>query len=90
MSRSTTTGFFAQIEPSTLCSNALTGAFQALGHEFEAWLAHRDQRQTEINWQFGTEDEGITLKSLCPTPRMFVRIRIVALAILGAALRRVL
>ena len=36
--------------------------------EIEAWVGDRNQRheQTEINWQFTTEDARIKLKSLYP------------------------
>ncbi len=34
--------------------------------EIEAWVLDRNQRQTEINWQFKTEDARIKLKSLYP------------------------
>ena len=45
--------------------------------EIEAWVLDRNQRQTEINWQFKTEDARIKLKSLYPqlyelTERRFV------------------
>ena len=34
--------------------------------EIGAWVADRNQRQTEIDWQFKTEDARIKLKSLYP------------------------
>ena len=34
--------------------------------EIEAWVVDRNQRQTEIDWQFKTEDARIKLKSLYP------------------------
>ena len=34
--------------------------------EIEAWVVDRNQRQTEINWQFKTEDARIRLKSPYP------------------------
>ena len=39
----------AEIEPNTPSSNVSTSAFQARGRKIEVWLAHREQRQTEIN-----------------------------------------
>ena len=32
--------------------------------EIEVWVVDRNQPQTEINWQFTTEDARIKLKSL--------------------------
>ena len=34
--------------------------------EIEAWVVDRNQRQTEIDWQFKTEDARIKLKSQDP------------------------
>ena len=34
--------------------------------EIEAWVVDRNQRQTEIDWQFKTEAARIKLKSLYP------------------------
>ena len=80
----------AEIGPSALYSNASPGAIRTYGHKIEAWLAHRDQRQTEISGQFGTSDSRINRKSAYPTAQLLVRPEIARPAILAAAVRRVL
>ena len=57
----------AEIELSTLCGQCLDRRIPSLAQmqrEIEAWVGDRNQRQTEINWQFKTEDARIKLKSL--------------------------
>ena len=59
----------AEIELSTLCGQCLDRRIPSLAQmqrEIEAWVGDRNQRQTEINWQFKTEDARIKLKSLYP------------------------
>ena len=59
----------AEIELSTLCGQCLDRRIPSLAkmqREIEAWVGDRNQRQTEINWQFKTEDARIKLKSLYP------------------------
>ena len=59
----------AEIELSTLCGQCLDRRIPSLAQmqrEIEAWVVDRNQRQTEINWQFTTEDARIKLKSLYP------------------------
>ena len=59
----------AEIELSTLCGQCLDRRIPSLAkmqREIEAWVVDRNQRQTEINWQFTTEDARIKLKSLYP------------------------
>ena len=59
----------AEIELSTLCGQCLDRRIPSLAQmqrEIEAWVGDRNQRKTEINWQFKTEDARIKLKSLYP------------------------
>ena len=59
----------AEIELSTLCEQCLDGRIPILARaqrEIETWVGDRNQRVTEINWQFTTEDARIKLKSLEP------------------------
>ena len=59
----------AEIELSTLCGQCLDRRIPSLAQmqrEIEAWVGDRNQRKTEINWQFTTEDARIKLKSLYP------------------------
>ncbi len=59
-----------EIELSTLCGQYLDRRIPSLARmqrETEAWVVDRNQRQTEINWQFKTEDTRIKLKNLYPT-----------------------
>ena len=61
----------AEIELSTLCGQCLDHRIPSLAgmqHEVAAWVGARNQRQTEINWQFKMEDARIKLKSLYPEP----------------------
>ena len=60
----------AEIELSTLCGQCLDRripSLQKMSDEIEAWVTDRNQRRTEINWQFRTEDARIKLQSLYPT-----------------------
>ena len=60
-----------EIELSTLCGQCLDRRIPSLAQmqrEIEAWVGDRNQRRTEINWQFTTEDARIKLKSLYPKP----------------------
>ena len=59
----------AEIELSALCGQCLDRRIPSLAgmqREIGAWVADRNQRQTEIDWQFKTEDARIKLKSLYP------------------------
>ena len=59
----------AEIELSALCGQCLDRRIPSLAgmqREVEAWVVDRNQRQTEIDWQFKTEDARIKLKSLYP------------------------
>ena len=59
----------AEIELSTLCGQCLDRRIPSLAQmqrEIKAWVVDRNQRQTEINWQFTTVDARIKLKSLYP------------------------
>ncbi len=58
-----------EIELSALCGQCLHRRIPCLAkmqREIEAWVVDRNQRQTEINWQFNTEDAWIKLKSPYP------------------------
>ena len=68
----------AEIELSTLCGQCLDRRIPSLAQmqrEIEAWVGDRNQRQTEINWQFTTEDARIKLKSLYPNLSVLVGTR---------------
>ncbi len=57
----------AEIELSALCGQCLDRCIPSLAgmqREIGAWVVDRNQRPTEINWQFKTEDAPIKLKSL--------------------------
>ena len=59
----------AEIELSALCGQCLDRRIPSLARmqrEIEAWVVDRNQRHTEIDWQFKTEDARIKLKSLYP------------------------
>ena len=59
----------AEIELSALCGQCLDRRIPSLAgmqREIGAWVVDRNQRQTEIDWQFKTEDARIKLKSLYP------------------------
>ena len=56
-------------ELSALCGQFLDRRIPSLAgmqREIGAWIVDRNQRKTEINWQFKTEDARIKLKSLYP------------------------
>ena len=59
----------AEIELSALCGQCLNRRIPSLAgmqREIGAWVVDRNQRKTEIDWQFKTEDARIKLKSLYP------------------------
>ena len=59
----------AEIELSALCGQCLDRRIPSLAgmqREIGAWVVDRNQRKTEIDWQFKTEDARIKLTSLYP------------------------
>ena len=51
----------------TQCLDRRIPDVESLSQEIGAWQAKRNQHQTKINWQFGTDLARVKLKRLYPT-----------------------